>query len=52
MDPEASPVGHVVQALDTMDTDDAGDFELRASNGLVELSAAMTSPLHINSYLH
>ena len=50
MDLKASPVDHVVLALDVMDINDADDFKLtenlRASNGLLELSAATPSPLH------
>ena len=48
MDLKASPVDHVVLALDAMDINDADDLKLtenlKASNDMVELSAATTFP--------
>ena len=47
IDPEASPVGHVVLALDANDIGNAEGLNLqkkRESNGLVVLSVAKMSP--------
>ena len=43
MDPEASPVNHVVLALDAMDIDDAGDFKLTEEESKQWFGSAVSS---------